>query len=110
MSKLSFLDNGSRDYVEVWVNLPQRLSQARLALLQDSLAIAKMDLGDERDKRVEKLEVATRQFHAEWWDVPVEQLNAIYEVDTSLYAWILNRAAQARNDYEDERKKVVSGS
>ena len=131
MSKLSFLDNGARakyprvvkrielsdyhkklkgDYVEVWLNLPQRLSEERLRLMRESFAISKLELGKDRDERMPKLIEDLRIFHAEWWDVPVDQLNQIYAVDTTLYTWILNQASAARKDYEEERKNVESGS
>jgi hypothetical protein len=129
MSRLKFLDNGAKvprvtrrvelgeyhkalegDYIDVWVNLPRRLSNLRLELAQDAVAIGQLELGDERDERLAALNEKMLGFHSEWWDLPIEQTTELYEVDTTLYNWIVTRAAKHRGDYEDERKKVDDDS
>ena len=129
MSRLRFLDNGAKypketrrielgdyhedlagDFIDVWVNFPRRLSNERLALAQESIAISEINLGEERDKRLDGLQERMFAFQSEWWGLEVEQVKALYDVDTTLYGWIVTQAAKLRADYEDSRKKVDDDS
>jgi len=129
MSKLNFLSNGrdypretrrlelgdyhpdlQGDFLDVWVNLSRGVSEQRLELAMESLEISKLPLGEERDKRLAKLLERTQAFHSEWWGVPIEQVQQLYQIDTALYEWIVSRASDLRAEYVDERKKVASVS
>jgi len=125
MSKLEFLDNGrvypketrrvelgdyheslKGDFIDVWVNLPRRLSDERLVLAVEAAQLAGMQLGDKRDKALDALNERMFRFHSEWWGVPLEQIKQLYQIDTILYEWIATQATRLREQYAEERKKV----
>jgi hypothetical protein len=130
MSKLKFLDNGARypretrrlelgeydpiydgDFVEVWVNLSRQMRDRGIGLAREALAIGEIPLGKERDKRQKQLHAELYSFQAEWWGIPVEQAQLLYEeVDAGLYDWMVDRANELRDAYEDSRKKVDDDS
>jgi hypothetical protein len=129
MTKLQFLENGAQypketrrvelgdyheslagDFIDVWVNLPRRLSDERLTLAVDAANIATVNLGDERDKQLAKLNERMMQFHSEWWGVPLEQIQQLYQIDTILYEWIALQASRLREAYSEDRKKVDESS
>jgi hypothetical protein len=129
MSKLSFLNNGAKyprevrridlgdyhqalsgDFIEVWVNWSKAMNDRALALAVEASAVVSLSLGEERDKRLAALNEKAYAHQAEWFELPVDQVKALQEVDVSLYSWIIDQANAARRAYEADRKKAVGAS
>jgi hypothetical protein len=64
----------------------------------------------DRDKQLAALNEDMFQFHAEWWDIPIEDVKTLWELDTTLYGFIVAHSSKHREEYEAERKKVGDDS
>lgn len=98
------------DYLDVWVNWSRDMSDRSLKLVMRATEVAALPLGDERDKALVELNADLWAFQAEWWGIPVEDVEQIYRIDVSLYDWIVDQANTLRQKYRDERKKVNGAS
>jgi len=99
------------DYIEVWVNISRGLRNRLLEGQQESLAIAQLPLSEEeeREARTDALINAMKDCHAEWWGLPREDVDYLYDQDVALYQWIVGCAIDARSTYEEDRKNVEKG-
>jgi hypothetical protein len=103
------------DFIDVWVNFDRRTQDARLKLSMEAVDVEGLPATTEQDReardvRVAKLNENMWKFHSEWWGLPVEDVKALWEIDTVLYSWIVSRAVALREEYIEERKKAARGS
>ncbi len=93
------------DFIDAWQNIDRELSNSLLAVARESIAIAQLDLGPDRDERLAKLIEDMQKLHSRWWDLPLDTVKAIYRTDVALYNWLVTQSSDARTEYEKSRKK-----
>ena len=103
------------DYLEVWLNWSRDFNDRVLANQSQLMTIRSMPVTTESEreayaKALERWLATAKRIYAEFWDCTVDDIQAIYDLDISLWDWVTARSLTLRAEYQEKRKKVGSSS
>ena len=99
------------EFIDVWVNIDREMTRALQAGRFDALQIAQMPYATDEDmeargKASDALVETMKQIHVRWFGLTREEIDYLYEVDTNLYHWLVDRANDAQSEYDEDRKNA----
>ncbi len=103
------------EFLDVWMNIDREMTRALQAGRFEALQIAQLPYATEEDldartKRSDGLVETMKQIHVRWFNLTREEIDYLYEVDTNLYHWLVDRANDAQTEYDEDRKNAGRGS